>query len=233
MEKITDDEPIGIIGTGMMATGLGTCFACAGLALHIGSRTPATARKFADELRTLAGQRGANSSALSILGGGVEEVLQQCRVIILAIPARISSDQGEVSDGIIDFIGRHGNLIRGQNKILVDISYYGSKHFGTPIPPAPFQSALEYHASQFDDSAFLGKGGSTQWVGGFKSVMWTSMRDGKKQGIEIAGDEHAKDVLSTMISTSGFEALDCGSIKEAGKMEPGSAQRKPHPRASV
>jgi len=227
------DASIGIIGTGMMATGLGTCFACVSLPLCIGSRDPKKARQFADELKTLAAERGADSSALSIVGGSIESVLQQCRVIVLAIPTRITNEKEEFIDGVIDFLAYNGNLIRGQNKILVDITYYDPGTFGTPTPPEPFLSSIEYHASQFDDSAFLGKGGSTQWVCGFKSVHWTSMRDGKKQGIEIAGDEEAKEVLGEMISKTGFKPLDCGSVTDGGKVEPGSPQRKPHQEASV
>ena len=233
IENVMADTSTGIIGTGKMATGLGTCFACGGLPLCIGSREPGKAQQFADGLKKLAAERGVDSSSLSIVGGSVESVLQQCRVIVLAIPARITNEKGEVIDGVIDFLAHHGDLICGQNKILVDITYYGRGNFGIPTPPEPFLSAIEYHASQFDDSAFLEKCGSTQWVCGFKSVGWTSMRDGKKQGIEIAGDEEAKEVLGVMISKTGFKPLDCGSVTDAGKAEPGSPQRKPHPEASV
>ena len=79
-----------------------------------------------------------------------------------AIPRRITNEKSNVLDGVVDFLARHGDLIRGHNKILVDITYYGPGNLGAPTPPKPFPSALEYHASQFDDSAFLGKSGSTQ-----------------------------------------------------------------------
>ena len=233
IEHTMDDTALGIVGTGKMATGLGTCFACAGISLCIGSRDPAKAHQFADTLTLLATQRGADCSSLAIVGGSIESLLRQCRVLVLAIPTHITNERGEVIDGVIDFLDHHGDLIRSQRKILVDITYYGSGIFATPTPPEPFLSALEYHASAFDDSVFLGKSGSTQWVGGFKSVMWTSMRDGKKQGIEIAGDKQAKAVLRALISQAGFKPLDCGSVKDAGKIEPGSPQRKPHPQASV
>jgi len=237
MNKIVEpsmaDTGLGIVGTGKMATGLGTCFACAGLPLRVASRDSTKAHQFADELKQLATQRGADHSSLSIVGGSIESLLHKCRVVVLAIPTHIVNGRGETDDGVIDFLSQYGDLIRGRNKVLVDITYYGRGNFAAPTPPAPFLSALEYHASAFDDSLFLDKGGSTEWVCGFKSVMWTSMRDGKKQGIEIAGDEQAKALLGAMIAQSGFEPLDCGSVKDAGTTEPGGPQRKPHPRANV
>ena len=233
IEIITAEAPVGIIGTGKMAIGLGTCFAHAGLPLRIGSRDPGNAQQFADRLKKLAAERGADARALSIIGGTVESVLRPCRVIVLAIPTRITNEKGNVLDGVVDFLARHGDLIRSHNKILVDITYYGAGNFGAPTPPEPFPSAIEYHASQFDDSAFLGKSGSTQWVCGFKSVMWSSMRDGKTQGIEIAGDEQAKEVLAAIILKSKFTPLDCGTVKDAGKAEPGGPQRQAHPQANV
>ena len=79
-----------------------------------------------------------------------------------AIPRRITNEKGNVLDGVVNFLARHGDLIRGHNKIFVDITYYGPGNFGTLTPPEPFPSGFEYHASPFDDSAFLGKSGSTQ-----------------------------------------------------------------------
>ena len=135
IEHTMDDTALGIVGTGKMATGLGTCFACAGISLCIGSRDPAKAHQFADTLTLLATQRGADCSSLAIVGGSIESLLRQCRVIVLAIPTHITNERGEVIDGVIDFLDHHGDLIRSQRKILVDITYYGSGIFATPTPP--------------------------------------------------------------------------------------------------
>ena len=102
------------------------------------------------------------------------------------------NENGVVVEGVLHLLKQHDKLIRGQNKILVDITYYG-RTFGKPSPPNGYASALEYHANEFGDM-------NTFWVGGYKSVMWTSLRDSKSQGIEVAGDEVGRKVFSEIIT---------------------------------
>ena len=229
----TSAKPIGIIGTGKMATGLGACFAKGGFSIQIASRSPGRMGKFASELKKIVRSSNGDHPSSAISGGTTEIVLQQCQLIVLAIPTHIRNEQGKLVDGVVDFLAKYKSQLEGQSKILLDITYYGQQLFGNPTPPTPYRSAIEYHATQLDDSKFLGRGGSTQWVCGFKSVNWTSLRDGKTQGIEIAGDRGAREILSTIMLRSGFKPLNCGSIEEAGKTEPGSAERDPHPEASI
>jgi len=218
-------DPIGIVGTGMMARGIATLYASSGLHLFIGSRDAERGDQFA---KLIKGQTRKFSETSTVRGGKVSDVLDECKVIILAIPAMVRSHERKSSkaiDGVIDFLNQYDKLIRGKNKILIDISYHGYS-FGKPTPPTGFTSALVYHAETFGDS-------TTAWVGGYKSVSWTSLRDSKFQGIEIAGDTVGRKIFSEIIVKTGFIPLDCGDLSIAGVIEPGGPQRKPHPQADV
>ena len=215
-------EPIGIIGTGMMAAGIATLYARSGLHVCIGSRNPARGEQFAKQIKV---QIETSANPGNIRSSSVSEAVIECKIIFLAVPTMHKDENGDMVEGVLHLLKQHDKLIRGQNKILVDITYYG-KSFGNPSPPNDYASALEYHANEFKDK-------NTFWVGGYKSVMWTSLRDSKSQGIEIAGDELGRKVFSEIITKTGFKPLDCGGFSEAGIIEPGGPQRKAHPEASV
>ena len=93
-------------------------------------------------------------------------------MVVLAIPTRITNEKGEVIDGVIDFLAHHGDLIRGQNKILVDITYYDPGTFRTPTPPAPSKT-LARRATPF--AAFTPPAGAT---GTCTRAIWSSERPG-------------------------------------------------------
>lgn len=210
--------PIGIIGTGMMATGIGVAYISAGLKVVFASRDPQRGSNKAAELMRCARHQAAVPCADSI-----ENVLAICPILVLAIPTRVD---GGTEDGVVRFLERYGHLIRNQGKVLIDITYYG-RSFGRPTPSKPFLSALHYHSAKFNDV-------STSWAAGYKSVMWTSIRDHRRQGIEMAGDERGRAVLGTLIAAHGFTPLDCGGIEDGGAViEPGGPRRKPHPGADV
>ena len=214
-------EPIGIIGTGMMAKGIATLYLRSGLNTFIGSRDAVRGEQFAKQIQ----EETRSNSGISIRGGSVTDVLTECRVIILAVPTMHKDDNGDLVEGVIHFLNKYEHLVRGKHKILIDITYYG-RSFGNPSPPGDFTSALTYHSNTFGDTTAV-------WVGGYKSVMWTSLRDSKYQGIEIAGDEEGRKVFSEIITKTGFKPLDCGDLSSAGVIEPGGPLRKPHPEASV
>lgn len=190
----------------------------------LGSREEARGRRKAFEISAnLNGQGGGSCS-----GGSIPTVLEQCSVIFLPVPTRVQYANGTVQDGVIDFLQQYGdNYIRGRGKILIDTTYYGRGNFGRPTPPQPFLSALHYHSSAFGDA-------STSWATSYKSVSWISVRDFKRQGLEIAGDAAAKQVLAALIAKTGFTPLDCGDIITGGSLvEPGGPNRRPHPQADV
>eukprot|EP00746_Dinoflagellata_sp_MGD_P002850 gnl/MRDRNA2_/MRDRNA2_105569_c0_seq1.p1 gnl/MRDRNA2_/MRDRNA2_105569_c0~~gnl/MRDRNA2_/MRDRNA2_105569_c0_seq1.p1 ORF type:complete len:225 (+),score=28.69 gnl/MRDRNA2_/MRDRNA2_105569_c0_seq1:123-797(+) len=210
--------PIGIVGTGMMATGIGVAYVSAGLKVVFASRDQQRGRnKVAELMRFARGQEVAPSA------DSIENVLASCPILVLAIPTRVD---GGTEDGVVRFLEQYGHLIRQKGKVLIDITYYG-RSFGRPTPPKQFFSALQYHSSKFNDP-------STSWVAGYKSVMWTSIRDNKRQGIEIAGDERGRATFGALIAAHGFTPLDCGGIVDGGAViEPGGPRRKPHPGADV
>ena len=215
-------EPIGIIGTGMMATGIAILYSRSGLNVRIGSRDPLRGDQFA---KRISEQIQNSTNVGNIQGGSIIDVLTKCQIIILAVPTLIKDENNAVQEGVLHFLKQHDKQIRGKNKILIDITYYG-RSFGKPSPPNGYTSALTYHANEFGDE-------KTFWVGGYKSVMWTSLRDSKLQGIEIAGDDVGRKVFGDIIAKTGFIPLDCGGLSTAGFIEPGGPDRKPHPDASV
>ena len=215
-------EPIAIIGTGMMATGIAILYSRSGLNIHIGSRDPLRGEQFANRISE---QIQNSTNVGNIQGGSIFDALNKCRIIILAVPTLVKDENNVVQDGVVHFLKQHDKQIRGKNKILVDITYYG-RNFGNPSPSNGYTSALTYHANEFGDK-------NTFWVGGYKSVMWTSLRDSKLQGIEIAGDVVGRMIFGKIIAKTGFKPLDCGGLSTAGVIEPGGPDRKPHPEASV
>lgn len=214
---------IGIIGTGRMATGIATAFSKSGISVMLGSRDPARGRQRAAEI-----SKGRTTQSATCCGGGITDVLEQCSILFLPVPTRVRSADGSVQDGVVDFLQLYGETyIKGRGKILIDTTYYGRGNFGTPTPPEPFLSALHYHASCLNDP-------STSWATSYKSVSWISVRDFKRQGLEIAGDDRAKSVLAQLIEKTGFKPLDCGDLVTGGALvEPGGPKRRPHPEADV
>jgi len=215
---------IGIIGTGMMATGIATAYSQSGIDVMLGSRDEARGRRKASEISSSLNGHACGSCR----GGSIPAVLEQCSIIFLPVPTRVQYSNGSVQDGVIDFLQQYGdNYIRGRGKILIDTTYYGRGNFGRPTPPSPFLSALHYHSSSFGDE-------STSWATSYKSVSWISVRDFKRQGLEIAGDPLAKQALAALIAKTGFMPLDCGDIINGGAVvEPGGPNRRPHPQADV
>ena len=53
----------------------------------------------------------------------------------------------------------------------------------------------------------------------------------KVQPVEVAGDPRAKELISSLLVTAGFEPLDCGGVDDVYKIEPGFHSRRwKHPR---
>ena len=140
-------EPIAIIGTGMMATGIATLYSRSGLNVHIGSRDPLRGEQFAKRIS----EQIQNSTNMgNIQGGSIIDVLTKCQIIILAVPTLVKDENSAVQEGVLHFLKQHDKQIRGKNKILIDITYYG-RSFGNPSPPRGYTSALTYHSKEFGD----------------------------------------------------------------------------------
>ena len=69
-------EPIGIIGTGMMATGISTLYSRSGLNVHIGSRDPLRGEQFA---KRISEQTQTSTNVENIQGGSIIDVLTNVR----------------------------------------------------------------------------------------------------------------------------------------------------------
>ena len=128
-------DPIGIIGTGMMAKGIATLYSRSGLNLFIGSRDAVRGKQFAKQIQ----DETRSTSETSIRGGSVTDVLTECQVIILAVPTMHKVDNGDLVEGVVYFLNKYDHLVRGKKKILIDITYYG-RSFGNPSPPNNFTS---------------------------------------------------------------------------------------------
>ncbi|CAD7927874.1 unnamed protein product [Amoebophrya sp. A120] len=232
-------SPVGIIGTGMMAAtiprdrpGKDTR---PSVLPNAGRRSR---RALAEKI-----QKGVRSSGVSLVGGDWREVAEQCPVLILAVPTNIGTDDGVNVVLKQEFLGK---AIRGKGKVLIDITYFGRGAWtrGNPARNG-YASAVAYHRDCFDmgengdanlttQPSRVNAAATTHWASGFKSVAWTSLRDGKRQGIEIVGDATGKAVLAEIVSAIGFTPLDCGDIDSGSPLiEPGGPQRKPHPGADV
>ena len=58
-----------------------------------------------------------------------------------------------------------------------------------------------------------------------------SLRKNKVQPIEVCGEERAKRTIIELLSTCGWEPLDCGGVEDGGPLcEPRGPKRKKHPR---
>ena len=106
-------DPIGIIGTGMMAKGIATLYARSGLNLFIGSRDAIRGEQFARQIK----EETRSTSETSIRGGSVTEVLTECQVIILAVPTMHKDENGDLVEGVLHFLNKYDHLVRGKNKI--------------------------------------------------------------------------------------------------------------------
>jgi NADPH-dependent F420 reductase len=181
---------IAIIGTGNMGAGLARLLAGAGSDLVIGHRDPAKAAAFAAEL-------GA-----SVEAGGVAAAVKLADIVLLALP------YGAIAETLKEV----GNL---KGKVLIDIS--------NPIT-ADFRGLVVGHSSSAAEEiqalapeATVVKAFNTI----FSQLLPAEGRKGKVLQVFVAADDDkAKDAVSGLVKSVGFEPVDAGPLSNARFIEP-------------
>jgi NADPH-dependent F420 reductase len=181
---------IAVIGTGNMGAGLARLLAGTGSDLVIGHRDPAKAAAFAAEL-------GAGVEA-----GGVAAAVKLADIVILALPY----------GAIAETLKEAGNL---KGKVLIDIS--------NPIT-ADFRSLVVGHSSSAAEEiqalapeATVVKAFNTI----FSQLLPAEGRKGKVLQVFVAADDDkAKDAVSGLVKSVGFEPVDAGPLSNARFIEP-------------
>lgn len=181
---------IAIIGTGNMGAGLARLLAGAGSDLVIGHRDPAKAASFAAEL-------GADVEA-----GGIAAAVKLADIVILALP------YGAIAEALKEA----GNL---KGKVLIDIS--------NPVT-ADFRGLVVGHSSSAAEEIQAIAPGATV-VKAFNTIFAPLLpaegRKSKVLQVFVAGnDEKAKDAVSRLVKSIGFEPVDAGPLSNARFIEP-------------
>ncbi|TIX92748.1 NADPH-dependent F420 reductase [Rhizobium sp. P44RR-XXIV] len=181
---------IAVIGTGNMGAGLARLLAGTGSGVVIGHRDPAKAAAFAAEL-------GANVEA-----GGIAAAVKLADIVILALP------YGAVADAL-----REAGKLKG--KILVDISNPITADFRGLVVGHSTSAAEEIQALAPD--AIVVKAFNTI----FATLLPVEARKGKVLQVFVAGDdEKAKEAISSLVQSIGFEPVDAGPLTNARFIEP-------------
>ena len=113
-----------------------------------------------------------------------------------------------------------GAAIKGRGLCFVDLSVAFSR-YGSPAvqPPAPFFSTIEWLKSLLDDP-------STSFVKAWANLMAQSISKNRKQPVEVAGDDKAKEIAFRLLNKVGFTPCDCGGCADVPKIEPGFHERR-------
>ncbi|SCB45667.1 hypothetical protein GA0061103_6759 [Rhizobium multihospitium] len=181
---------IAVIGTGNMGAGLARLLAGARSDVVIGHRDPAKAAAFAAEL-------GAGVEA-----GGVAAAVKLADIVLLALPY----------GAIADMLKEAGNL---KGKVLIDISNPVTADFRGLVVGHSSSAAEEIQA--LVPEATVVKAFNTI----FAPLLPAEGRNGKVLQVFIAGDdEKAKNAVSRLVKSIGFEAVDAGPLTNARFIEP-------------
>lgn len=181
---------VAIIGTGNMGAGLASALAGAGHEVAIGARDPAKAAALATKI------------AHDAVGGGIEAAAKLADVIVLALPF------GAVAEAL----KAAGDLT---GKVLIDIS--------NPIS-ADYKSLVIGHTTSAAEE-IQAVAPQTKVVKAFNTIfaqlLAPEARQGKALQVFVAGDDAAaKDVVSTLAKSVGFEPVEAGPLSNSRFIEP-------------
>ncbi|SCB48273.1 hypothetical protein GA0061102_106424 [Rhizobium miluonense] len=181
---------IAVIGTGNMGAGLARLLAGTGSDVVIGHRDPAKAASFAAEL-------GSNVEA-----GGIAAAVKLADIVILAVPY----------GAVAETLKAAGNL---KGKVLVDITNPVTSDFRGLVVGHSTSAAEEIQV--LAPEATVVKAFNTI----FSQLLPVEGRRGKVLQVFVAGDdEKAKDAVSRLAKSAGFEAVDAGPLTNARFLEP-------------
>ncbi|WP_417068471.1 NADPH-dependent F420 reductase [Niveibacterium terrae] len=181
---------VAIIGTGNMGTGLAGTLAAAGHEVAIGARDLAKAAALADQI-------GHNA-----VGGGIAAAVKLADIVILALP------YGAVAEAL-----KAAGDVTG--KVLVDITNPISADFKSLVIGHTTSAAEEIQA--LVPGAKLVKAFNTI----FATLLPAEARPGKTLQVFVASDDAAaKETVSALAKSAGFEPVDAGPLSNARFIEP-------------
>lgn len=181
---------VAIIGTGNMGAGLATSLANAGHQVSIGARDLVKSAALADSIG-----KGA-------VGGGIAAAVKLADLVILALPF----------GAVAETVKQAGDLA---GKVIVDIS--------NPVTP-DFKELLIGHTTsaaeeiqKLTTQASVVKALNTIFAG----LLSPDARQGKTLQVFIASNEESsKAVVSELVNSIGFEAVDAGPLSNSRYLEP-------------
>lgn len=181
---------VAIIGTGNMGAGLAGTLAAAGHEVAIGARDLAKAAALADQV-------GHNA-----VGGGIAAAVKLADIVILALP------YGAVAEAL-----KAAGDVAG--KVLVDITNPISADFKSLVIGHTTSAAEEIQA--LVPGAKLVKAFNTI----FAALLPAEARHGKTLQVFVAGDDAAaKETVSALAKSAGFEPVEAGPLSNARFIEP-------------
>lgn len=179
-----------IIGTGNMGAGLAAALAAAGHEITIGARDLVKAAALAERIG-----RGT-------VGGGIAAAAKLADVVILALPFGAAAEAIKLA----------GDL---SGKVLVDIS--------NPISPDYKELVIGHTTSAAEEiqklapQAHVVKAFNTI----FAQLLPLDARQGKTLQVFVAGDDAtAKESVSKLAKSAGFDAMDSGPLSNSRYLEP-------------
>lgn len=181
---------ITIIGTGNMGSGLASALVAAGHEIHLGARDPVKAVALAETL------------GHGVVGADIATASKFSDLVILALPfgaiAEVITQIGEVA-----------------GKVLVDIS--------NPISPDYKELIIGHTTSAAEE---IQKLAPQAWVVKafntiFAQLLAPESRQGRAVQVFIAGDdEAAKSLVSNLVESIHFAAMEAGPLANSRYLEP-------------
>lgn len=179
-----------IIGTGNMGAGLAAALAAAGHVITIGARDLVKAAALAEKI------------GHGTVGGGIAAAAKLADVVILALPFGAAAEAIKLA----------GDL---SGKVLVDIS--------NPISPDYKELVIGHTTSAAEEiqklapQAHVVKAFNTI----FAQLLPLDARQGKTLQVFVAGDDAtAKESVSKLAKSVGFDAMDSGPLSNSRYLEP-------------
>ncbi len=201
------ETTFGVVGaTGRMGSGISRLLVSQGFRTMVSSRDPKKAAALAAKLNAAGG-----NCDLAQAVSHAELLAARPTIIWLACDP----------SGVVDFISKHGDALRGQS-VSECTAWFAAKRWGGRRPaPEPHMTTLTW---------FRELAPETRWLKCWQSVMASSIANNKKQPMEVAGDDAPKKVAIRLLAALGWEPLDCGGVADARLLERQGPQQMKHPR---
>ena len=181
---------VAIIGSGNMGAGLARALASADIEVVIGTRDLAKAAALAEEI-------GPHAQ-----GGGIAAAFRLADIAILALPYAAAADALKEAGDIA-------------GKVIVDISNPITADYRGLVVGHTTSAAEEIQA--LAPKARVVKAFNTI----FAKLLAAEARNGKTLQVFVAGDDGgAKEAVSKLATSIGFEAIDAGPLSNSRFLEP-------------